>query len=149
MALQIAYIDTEGTFRPELVKSIAAKWGLDEEGVLGNVAVARAYTNEHLSGQRRLAASAAARVGHAAIYTHSACCGCIIVGTLRTQACEQAAFMYVRACAPPPPSHSPSADLLVSLTAMMAEQACFKMLIVDSIMALYRYMSTLPCPAGG
>ena len=35
--LQVAYIDTEGTFRPDRVKSIAARFGLDAEAVLENV----------------------------------------------------------------------------------------------------------------
>lgn len=36
-ALQVAYIDTEGTFRPERIRPIAARYGLDEEAVLDNV----------------------------------------------------------------------------------------------------------------
>ena len=37
VCLQVAYIDTEGTFRPERIKSIAARYGLDGEAVLENV----------------------------------------------------------------------------------------------------------------
>ena len=37
LCLQVAYIDTEGTFRPERVKSIAARYGLDGDAVLENV----------------------------------------------------------------------------------------------------------------
>lgn len=41
------YIDTEGTFRPERLLSIAEKYGLDGEQVLDNVAYARAYNSDH------------------------------------------------------------------------------------------------------
>ncbi|GIL69835.1 hypothetical protein Vretimale_10120 [Volvox reticuliferus] len=73
-----AFIDTEGTFRPEIIKQIADRFGLDPEAVLGNVVVARAHTSEH------------------------------------------------------------QADLLISLTALMAEEACFRLLVVDSITAPFR-----------
>jgi meiotic recombination protein DMC1 len=46
---KVAYIDTEGTFRPEKIQTIAERFGLDPESVLENIAVARAYTYEHLS----------------------------------------------------------------------------------------------------
>ena len=35
--LQVAYIDTEGTFRPERIRPIAARFGLDADAVLDNV----------------------------------------------------------------------------------------------------------------
>lgn len=41
------YIDTEGTFRPERLVSIAARYGLNSEDVLDNVTYARAYNAEH------------------------------------------------------------------------------------------------------
>ena len=41
-----AFIDTEGTFRPELIQSIAERFGLDADAVLDNIIVARAYTHE-------------------------------------------------------------------------------------------------------
>nr|QDO16239.1 DNA repair protein RAD51 [Lingulodinium polyedra] len=41
------YIDTEGTFRPERLVSIAERYGLHEEDVLENVTCARAYNAEH------------------------------------------------------------------------------------------------------
>lgn len=37
------YIDTEGTFRPERLISIAERFGLDGNEVLENVAIARAH----------------------------------------------------------------------------------------------------------
>lgn len=37
------YIDTEGTFRPERLVSIAERFGLDAAEVLENIAVARAH----------------------------------------------------------------------------------------------------------
>eukprot|EP00477_Mikrocytos_mackini_P000484 GAHX01000515.1.p1 GENE.GAHX01000515.1~~GAHX01000515.1.p1 ORF type:complete len:347 (+),score=65.03 GAHX01000515.1:54-1094(+) len=41
------FIDTEGTFRPSRLQSIAEKYGLDPEAVLENVTYARAYTSDH------------------------------------------------------------------------------------------------------
>ncbi|CAG8704331.1 226_t:CDS:10 [Dentiscutata erythropus] len=42
-----AFIDTEGTFRPERIKAIAARFGIDHEAALENILFARAYTSEH------------------------------------------------------------------------------------------------------
>ena len=44
---KVAYIDSEGTFRPERVASIAERFGLDPASVLENILYARAYTVEH------------------------------------------------------------------------------------------------------
>lgn len=41
------YIDTEGTFRPERLRPIAARFGLDPDDILDNVACARAYNTDH------------------------------------------------------------------------------------------------------
>ncbi|KAK5947165.1 RecA recombinase Rhp51 [Knufia obscura] len=41
------YIDTEGTFRPVRLLSVANRFGLEGEEVLDNVAYARAYNSEH------------------------------------------------------------------------------------------------------
>ncbi len=41
------YIDTEGTFRPERIKSIAQDCGIDPQEALKNVKVARAYNSDH------------------------------------------------------------------------------------------------------
>merc|ERR1719253_1038434 len=41
------YVDTEGTFRPERLVSIAERYGLNREDVLENVTYARAYNAEH------------------------------------------------------------------------------------------------------
>ncbi|GAA5808085.1 DNA repair protein RAD51 [Mucor flavus] len=41
------YIDTEGTFRPNRIVSIAARFGLDVETCLNNIAYARAYNTDH------------------------------------------------------------------------------------------------------
>jgi hypothetical protein len=40
----VAYIDTEGTFRPDRVQAIAERFGVDKEAVLDNIMYARAYT---------------------------------------------------------------------------------------------------------
>ncbi|CAG8505377.1 7994_t:CDS:10 [Paraglomus occultum] len=42
-----AFIDTEGTFRPERIKAIAARFGIDQDAALENILFARAYTSEH------------------------------------------------------------------------------------------------------
>lgn len=41
------YIDTEGTFRPERLKEISARFGLRGDDVLDNIAYARAYNSDH------------------------------------------------------------------------------------------------------
>ena len=41
------YIDTEGTFRPEKLKPIAERFGLDPDEVISNVLYARAYNSDH------------------------------------------------------------------------------------------------------
>lgn len=51
------YIDTEGTFRPERLASIAERFGLNVEDVLDNITYARAYNAEH---QDKLLVEAAA-----------------------------------------------------------------------------------------
>ncbi|KAF9761325.1 Meiotic recombination protein DMC1/LIM15 like protein [Nosema granulosis] len=42
-----AFIDTEGTFRPERLKDIAVRYNLDPEETAENVIYARAYNSEH------------------------------------------------------------------------------------------------------
>jgi meiotic recombination protein DMC1 len=44
---KVAYIDTEGTFRPERIVPIAERFGLDPDAVLDNIVVARALTSDH------------------------------------------------------------------------------------------------------
>jgi len=51
------YVDTEGTFRPERLVSIAERYGLNKDDVLENVTYARAYNAEH---QEKLLVDAAA-----------------------------------------------------------------------------------------
>lgn len=41
------YIDTEGTFRPERIKHVADRFGVDAKDVLDNMSVARAYNSDH------------------------------------------------------------------------------------------------------
>lgn len=53
------YIDTEATFRPERIKPIAERFGLNPEAVLDNILVARAFTHEH---QANLIAAVAAQM---------------------------------------------------------------------------------------
>ncbi|KAJ1537282.1 Meiotic recombination protein dmc1 [Nowakowskiella sp. JEL0078] len=42
-----AFIDTEGTFRPERILAIATRFGVDPEAALENITVARAFNSEH------------------------------------------------------------------------------------------------------
>lgn len=51
------YIDTENTFRPERLRSVAERYGLDPDDILDNVAVARAHNTDH---QQQLLVQAAA-----------------------------------------------------------------------------------------
>lgn len=46
---KVCFIDTENTFRPERIKSIAERFDLDPEIALDNIIVARAYTVDHLN----------------------------------------------------------------------------------------------------
>lgn len=41
------YVDTEGTFRPERLLSVAERFGMDGARALDNVAYARAYNTDH------------------------------------------------------------------------------------------------------
>jgi len=44
---KVIYIDTENTFRPERIMSIADRYNLEKQEVLDNIAVARAYNTDH------------------------------------------------------------------------------------------------------
>uniref|UniRef100_A0A7S2X988 RecA family profile 1 domain-containing protein n=1 Tax=Lotharella oceanica TaxID=641309 RepID=A0A7S2X988_9EUKA len=44
---KVVYIDTEGTFRPERIRDIADRFGVDYHAVLDNITYARAFTHEH------------------------------------------------------------------------------------------------------
>lgn len=44
---KVAYIDTEGTFRPERIKSIAERFGMDPISCLENISYVRALNSEH------------------------------------------------------------------------------------------------------
>ena len=48
---KVAYIDTEGTFRPDRIIPIAERFGVDPAAVLDNIVVARVYTHEHQMNQ--------------------------------------------------------------------------------------------------
>ncbi|KAH8554362.1 meiotic recombinase Dmc1 [Umbelopsis sp. PMI_123] len=47
MSITEAFIDTEGTFRPDRIRSIAEGYTIDPEIALENIIVARAYNSEH------------------------------------------------------------------------------------------------------
>ncbi|KAI9479562.1 meiotic recombinase Dmc1 [Zychaea mexicana] len=42
-----AYIDTEGTFRPDRIRAIAERFGADPEVALDNILIARAWNSDH------------------------------------------------------------------------------------------------------
>lgn len=44
---KVAYIDTEGTFRPDRIAQIAERYGLDAESTQENISYARALNSEH------------------------------------------------------------------------------------------------------
>lgn len=44
---KVAYIDTEGTFRPDRIRAIADRFGVDGETALSNILYARAFNSEH------------------------------------------------------------------------------------------------------
>lgn len=44
---KVAYIDTEGTFRPERIRQIAERFGVDADMALENIMYARALNSEH------------------------------------------------------------------------------------------------------
>lgn len=44
---KVAYIDTEGTFRPERIAQIAERFGVDADSAQENIAYARALNSEH------------------------------------------------------------------------------------------------------
>ncbi|KAL1570633.1 meiotic recombination protein [Candida albicans] len=44
---RVAYIDTEGTFRPDRIRSIAERYGVDADTCLENISYARALNSEH------------------------------------------------------------------------------------------------------
>jgi meiotic recombination protein DMC1 len=54
----VLYIDTENTFRPERIKQIANKFGLDPEQVLNNIMVGRAFTVDAVNNLIMQAAAA-------------------------------------------------------------------------------------------
>jgi meiotic recombination protein DMC1 len=56
---KVVYIDTEGTFRPERIPAIAARFGVDANEVLDNILYARAFTHEQ---QMQLIMMAAAQM---------------------------------------------------------------------------------------
>ena len=46
---KVAWIDTEGTFRPDRIEKIAERFNLDAEAVLDNILVAKTFTHEMMT----------------------------------------------------------------------------------------------------
>lgn len=68
------YIDTEGTFRPQRLVSIAQKYGLNPQDVLDNVACARAYNSDHQMQLLAQASGMLAESRYALMIVDSATC---------------------------------------------------------------------------
>mmetsp|Transcript_15720 Transcript_15720/g.36206 ORF Transcript_15720/g.36206 Transcript_15720/m.36206 type:complete len:345 (+) Transcript_15720:1-1035(+) len=66
------YIDTEGSFRPERLRSIAERFGLDPAVVLENVACARAHNSEHQMELLKVAAAIMSQDRYALLVVDSA-----------------------------------------------------------------------------
>jgi len=66
------YIDTEGSFRPERLKAIAERFGLDPKLTLENVAIARAHNSEHQMELLKVAAAIMAQDRYALLVVDSA-----------------------------------------------------------------------------
>lgn len=66
------YIDTEGTFRPERLKEIAERFGMDPEVTLQNVAYARAQNSEHQTELLKTAAAIMSQDRYALLVVDSA-----------------------------------------------------------------------------
>lgn len=66
------YIDTEGTFRPDRLVTIANRFKLDESVVLGNIVVAKCYNTDHQTNLLHEAAAMMAEHRFALIIVDSA-----------------------------------------------------------------------------
>lgn len=66
------YIDTEGSFRPERLRAIAERFGLDPAVALENVACARAHNSEHQMELLKVAAAIMAQDRYALLVVDSA-----------------------------------------------------------------------------
>lgn len=66
------YIDTEGTFRPQRLQTIAERFGMDPEVALENVAYARAHNSEHQNELLKMAAAIMSQDRYALIVVDSA-----------------------------------------------------------------------------
>ncbi|KAI9511634.1 Rad51-domain-containing protein [Russula earlei] len=92
---KVAYIDTEGTFRPDRIRSIAERFGVNGDMALENILYARAFNSEHQ------------------VEVNSSC---MLWGL----------------------TLSPQMELINECSQRFAEDKDFRLLIVDSIMALFR-----------
>ena len=67
--MQVAIIDTEGTFRPERIGPIAERYNLDKDAVLGNVRPHFVRAVHCISGHVPMPLDAV-QIVHARAYTH-------------------------------------------------------------------------------
>lgn len=66
------YIDTEGTFRPERLRSIAERFGVDPDEALDNVSYARAHNSDHQLALLQQASAMMAETRYALLVIDSA-----------------------------------------------------------------------------
>ncbi|KAG2156671.1 Rad51-domain-containing protein [Suillus bovinus] len=106
---KVAYIDTEGTFRPDRIRSIADRFGVDGNMALENILYARAFNSEHQVA--------------ALLYCYAA-----IVNMLQMELISECSMRF---------AEDKDFRLLVGL-AICVKNRLFSKQIVDSIMALFR-----------
>lgn len=162
---KVAFVDTEGTFRPERVRAIAARFNLDPDAVLDNVRISPPW-GVMLEGQLQ---------PNCGLATHAcvrACAQATTVGKVTPVACMATACMpeassyATTPCSPATPApcpprrsqipqilyaraytHEAQLDLLAGVAAKMVDEP-FKLLIVDSIMANFRWGEEGPTERG-
>lgn len=71
---KVIYIDTEGTFRPDRIVSIAQRFGVDSESALNNIGFARAFNSDQQSSLLIQAAALMAETRYALVIVDSATC---------------------------------------------------------------------------
>lgn len=118
-----AYMDTEGTFRPERIRPIADRFNLEADAVLDNVRCLSPPIEKTTSQQRSYLDSST----HT--HTQNRLSSCVPT-PLTTRWVRHLVLVW-------PQRTPPRTDLLTPLTAMMSEEP-FKLLIIDSITANLR-----------
>ena len=126
------YIDTEGSFRPERLKLIAERFGLDPVATLENVAYARAHNSEH---QMELLKVAAAIMSQGKTTSHR-----FILRSCRINPYVRPTYSHchLSLSLSLPLSTSISSTLSLSSSSSSSFLDRYALLVVDSATALYR-----------